>query len=79
MTTVSSISGTSYALLATQHKARSSGAPKTLGSTNISATGQRARGSSVSIGLDSTGNVLARETHKKTDKQTSSASVSLFG
>ncbi|NHO32387.1 hypothetical protein [Acetobacter fallax] len=79
MTTISNLSGTSYALLAMQHKARTSGAPAALGNTNISATGKRAHGSSVSIGLDATGNVITTASHNKADKQSSSASVNLFG
>ncbi|GBR01826.1 hypothetical protein [Acetobacter oeni] len=79
MTTLSNISGTSYAVLAMQHKARTSGSPTTVADTNINATGKRSHGSSLSIGLDATGNVITEEDRSKADKDETSASVNLFG
>lgn len=77
MSSVSTVSSTEYALLARQHKARTSAAPQTVADTNIAA-GNR----STSIGLDSTGNAIMQKDHTHSDKDksgTRSAAINLFG
>ncbi|AQS83438.1 MAG: hypothetical protein ABF876_00020 [Acetobacter aceti] len=79
MTSSASLSGTSYSLLALQHRGRASAAPAKMADTTINATGQRSHGGSLSIGLDSTGNVLTTASAGKDGKAVKSAAVDLFG
>ncbi|MCE0742326.1 hypothetical protein LWC05_00230 [Acetobacter sicerae] len=79
MTSSASLSGTGYALLALQHRSRTSAAPAKIADTNINATGQRSHGGGLSIGLDSTGNVLTKSSAGKDGKTVKSAAVDLFG
>ncbi|NHN88330.1 hypothetical protein [Acetobacter conturbans] len=79
MTSSTSLSGTSYDLLAIQHRARTSATPAKVADTNISAASQRGNGSSLSMGLDATGNVITSESAGKNGKKSSSAAIDLFG
>lgn len=79
MTSSASLNGTSYDLLAIQHRARTSAAPTKVADTTINATAKRGHGSDVSIGLDATGNVITSDSTEKSGKKSSSSAVNLFG
>ena len=79
MTSSASLSGTGYSLLALQHRGRTSASPTKVADTNINATGKRAHGGGLSIGLDATGNVLTSASTGKNGKTVKSAAVDLFG